>query len=394
MISNVLSKLRTNLFGSGPQRAGSGVSGLTKTDNISLTKSPISSLDSNPLSFGTYQFPKDVFENQQLGHYMVFYVNVTDKSKYDYSKKNFESNPLDEFGVDGNVYAGVKRLKYGHVGTKAHANRLKVASNKAKGTNSGSGEPNLATSNRNSNALQGFSSTYKTTSRITDSIALYLPPNVQETTSARYEDTPTGILGTTATGIVAGLNAFQLRDFEKTGKIAYGMVSDVAQEILKNLGGGLIEGLTNTEGVVPLANKVFGRAENPFVEVFFSSMNLRTFTYNFNFAPRNRDETAEIQQIIQLFRFHMAPEMQETNNRYLTLPSEFDIHYMYKAENGNGYENDFYGRIGTCVLESVVTNYTPGKVASFSDGAPTQITMSLTFKETEALTKEKINEGY
>ena len=94
MISNVLSKLRTNLFGSGPQRAGSGTSGPTKTDNISLTKSPISSLDSNPLSFGTYQFPKDVFENQQLGHYMVFYVNVTDKSKYDYSKKNFESNPF------------------------------------------------------------------------------------------------------------------------------------------------------------------------------------------------------------------------------------------------------------------------------------------------------------
>ena len=394
MISNVLSKLRTNLFGSGPQRGGSGTSGPTKTDNISLTKSPISSLDSNPLSFGTYQFPKDVFENQQLGHYMVFYVNVTDKSKYDYSKKNFESNPLDEFGVDGNVYAGVKRLKYGHVGTKAHANRLKVASNKATGTNSGTGVPNLATSNRNSNALQGFSSTYKTTSRIKESIALYLPPNVQETTSARYEDTPTGVLGVAGVDIIEGMNAFQLRDFEKTGKIAFRAVAVIAQEILKNLGGAAIETLTNTEGIVPLANKVFGRAENPFVEVFFNSMNLRTFTYNFNFAPRNRDETAEIQQIIQLFRFHMAPEMQETNNRYLTLPSEFDIHYMYKAENGNGYENDFYGRIGTCVLESVVTNYTPGKVASFSDGAPTKITMTLTFKETEALTKEKINEGY
>ena len=393
-LSGFLKGLKTNLFGSGPQRAGSGTSGPTKTDDISLTKSPISSLDSNPLSFGTYQFPKDVFENQQLGHYMVFYVNVTDRSKYDYSKKNFESNPLDEFGTDGNVYAGVKRLKYGHTGLRAHDNRLKVARNKATGTNSGTGEPNLATSNRNSNALQGFSSVRKTTSRIKESIALYLPPNVQETTAARYEDSPTGVLGVAGVDIIEGMNAFQLRDFEKTGKIAFRAVSVIAQEILKNLGGAAIETLTNAEGIVPLANKVFGRAENPFVEVFFSSMQLRTFTYNFEFAPRNRDETAEIQQIIQLFRFHMAPEMQETNNRYLTLPSEFDIHYMYKAENGNGYENDFYGRIGTCVLESVVTNYTPGKVASFSDGAPTKITMTLTFKETEALTKEKINEGY
>ena len=102
----------------------------------------------------------------------------------------------------------------------------------------------------------------------------------------------------------------------------------------------------------------------------------------------------EIQKIIQLFRFHMAPELQETNSRYLTLPSEFDIHYMYKAQNGVGYENDFYGRIGTCVLENVTTNYTPNGVKSFADGAPTQITMSLTFRETEVLTKEKINAGY
>ena len=88
MISNVLSKLRSNLFGGGPQRAGSGTSGPTKTDDISLTKSPVSSLDSDPLRFGTYQFPKDVFENQQLGHYMVFYVNQQERQKYDYGSSS------------------------------------------------------------------------------------------------------------------------------------------------------------------------------------------------------------------------------------------------------------------------------------------------------------------
>ena len=194
--------------------------------------------------------------------------------------------------------------------------------------------------------------------------------------------------------IIEGMNAFQLRDFEKTGKIAFRAVSVIAQEILKNLGGAAIETLTNTEGVVPLANKVFGRAENPFVEVFFNSMQVRSFTYNFNFAPRNEAETAEIQQIIQLFRYHMAPELQSKNSRYYTLPATFDIHYMFKARNGNGYENDYFNRIGTCVLENVTTNYTPNGVKSFGDGAPTRITMSLQFKETEVLTKSKINEGY
>ena len=87
MLSGFLKGLRTNLFGSGPQRAGSGTSGPTKTDDISLTKSPVSSLDSDPLRFGTYQFPKDVFENQQLGHYMVFYVNQQERQKYNYGSR-------------------------------------------------------------------------------------------------------------------------------------------------------------------------------------------------------------------------------------------------------------------------------------------------------------------
>jgi hypothetical protein len=217
---------------------------------------------------------------------------------------------------------------------------------------------------------------------------------VADSTSAQYEDTPTGILGVAATDIIRGVKAFNEDDFELIGSLGGKALKETFQEILKNLGGGAVEALTGNEGAIPLANKVFGRADNPFVEVFFNTMNIRTFTYNFNFAPRNEDETMEIQQIIQLFRFHMAPDLQEVNSRYLTLPSEFDIHYMYKANDGQSYENDYYGRIGTCVLENVTTNYTPNGVKSFADGAPTQITMSLTFRETEVLTKEKINAGY
>ena len=123
-------------------------------------------------------------------------------------------------------------------------------------------------------------------------------------------------------------------------------------------------------------------------------MQLRTFTYNFTFAPRSEEETKDVQEIIQLFRFHMVPELQTNNGRYITLPSTFDIHYMYKAQNGNGYENDYYTRLSTCVLKQCDVNYTPNGVKSFADGAPTQITMSLSFRETETLTKEKINQGY
>ena len=91
----------------------------------------------------------------------------------------------------------------------------------------------------------------------------------------------------------------------------------------------------------------------------------------------------------------MVPELKGTNHRYMTLPSTFDIHYMYQTSPDDARENDFYNKIATCVLEDCRVNYTPGDtVMSFESGAPTHITMTLKFMETEMLTKEKINQGF
>ena len=90
----------------------------------------------------------------------------------------------------------------------------------------------------------------------------------------------------------------------------------------------------------------------------------------------------------------MLPELKGNNHRYLTLPSTFDIHYMYQFSPEQAHENNFYSKIATCVLAGVNTNYTPGGVKSFADGSPTQITMALSFKETELLTKDMVQKGY
>ena len=127
----------------------------------------------------------------------------------------------------------------------------------------------------------------------------------------------------------------------------------------------------------------------------FQSSGMRTFDYTFKFAPKSRAETDEVKAIINLFRFHMAPELKGTNHRYMTLPSTFDIHYMYQTDPETAKENSFYNKIATCVLTNVDVNYTPnGQVQSFGDGAPTQIDMSLSFKETEMMTKQHVNEGF
>jgi hypothetical protein len=243
--------------------------------------------------------------------------------------------------------------------------------------------------------MGGVNSVYKTTTRITDSVALYLPPNVQDNTSAGYNDASTGIAGLVAAGGGKFLDAMRRNDYQAAASQLIGGVKAISEEALIRSSAGIIDLVTGGEGdTLGLANKIFGQAMNPYMEVIFDSMAMRNFTYNFTFAPKNAQERDDVQDIIKLFRFHMAPELKGSQHRFLTLPSTFDIHYMYQHSKDYASENNFYSKIATCVLKDCSVDYTPGAVKSFQDGSPTQITMSLGFQETELLTKQSINAGY
>ena len=204
-----------------------------------------------------------------------------------------------------------------------------------------------------------------------------------------------GLLGYLALGGADIVNQVKNRDFEGAAENFIGTGERMLTEMIKKAGITAVDAaFGGGGGTEQVFNKIFGQTTNPFIEVAFNNMSLREFSYTFNFRPRSADETDEVKAIIQLFRFHMAPELKGTNHRYMTLPSTFDIHYMYQTDPETATENTFYNKIATCVLERCDVNYTPTGVKSFDDGAPTEISMSLGFKETELLTKQKINDGF
>ena len=394
---NSLNKLKTNIFG------GPGNTGFTKPPAVRVAKlgikdTPTSLLEVDPLAFASYSYPRDVTNNMQNGHYMLFYVNVQNRGKFNYNNPEgpvidatFQKkvpNGVDKDGKPKTKIVDVKGegkqvLAY----TRARANKIDALGDSKK--NKG-----IADGSRNANNRAGIAGKAKTTRRISDSVAIYLPPNVQDSVGATYNDTETGMLGFAAAAALDFSGAVGAKDYESASKALTGGIAGIMTEAAKKSAAAIAEGLAGAEGAAGLVNRAFGQADNPYIEVLFQAMEVRTFTYNFTFAPRNEEETADVQAIIQLFRFHMAPELQGGQARFLTLPSEFDIHYMYMAKDGTNSENDYYNRIATCVLTNCTVDYTPGAVKSFADGAPTQITMGLTFKETETLTKDKINEGY
>ena len=408
---SALNDLRTNIFGGqsyvGANAPGSNISIARKSAMELADRSPTSRLDNDPLYFSSISYPHDLTADGTNGHYMLFYINVQNKTKFNYKGPG---------GVDVGgkyVYLAKKDVSNPHVDIRAGdefirngaTNKVNYQDELSRRRGNSYNSSDLIELSRDNKKLNGAlvsgnaaraaaGTGKKMTNRITDSIAIYLPPNVTDNYTNTYNATETGILGylTASGGKIT--EAYMNNDFTTAAEALLGTGGGVFEEMAKNLGSSIAEMMTQSEGGYELLNKVFGRSTNPYLEVLYGGPQLRTFTYSFKFAPKNRTERDNVQKIIQMFRFHSAPEMRNDHNMFLGLPSEFDIHYMYQAADGVASENAYFPKIATCVLQSVATNFTPNGVVSHEDGSPVIITMDLSFLETEMITKDHINEGF
>ena len=391
---NALNGLKTNIFGGG--NAGQTTPILRKSAIGINEESPVSKLDHDPFAYSSIQYPRDLTTNGGIGHYMLFYVNVQDKTKYIYEGADGQTvgnkvEVQETFIEPGQGPVTKTFFRDGDGSDKFNYDLARVRRGK-KGSVLESDAVTLSKTRRKRGS--GMSSYHNTTKRITDSVAIYLPPNVQDTTTASYTGAATGVIGAAAAGGFGLVRNMANKDYEAAARGVVESAKAIVGEAAIKAATEIAEGLTGAEGTRGLINKAFGQADNPYMEVLFDAMQLRTFTYNFTFSPKNKQETEDVQKIIALFRFHMSPELKGAANRFLTLPSEFDIHYMYQDQAGQASENDFYNKIATCVCTGCDVNYTPDGVKSFEGGAPTKITMALSFQETELLTKERVNLGF
>ena len=407
---SALNELRTNIFGGqsyvGANAPGSNISIARKSAIELADRSPTSRLDNDPLYFSSISYPHDLTADGTNGHYMLFYINVQNKTKFNYKgpgnvsvggKHNImeKTGPGGAYGYTGNeitLNGATNKVNYQDELSRRRGNSYNSSDLIDLSRDNKRRSDGTLVSGNAARAAAGTGN--KMTNRITDSIAIYLPPNVTDNYTNTYNATETGILGylTASGGKIT--EAYMNNDFTTAAEALLGTGGGVLEEMAKNLGSSIAEIMTQSEGGYELLNKVFGRSTNPYLEVLYGGPQLRTFTYSFKFAPKNRTERDNVQKIIQMFRFHSAPEMRNDHNMFLGLPSEFDIHYMYQAADGVASENAYFPKIATCVLQSVATNFTPNGVVSHEDGSPVIITMDLSFLETEMITKDHINEGF
>jgi len=163
-------------------------------------------------------------------------------------------------------------------------------------------------------------------------------------------------------------------------------IDPTTQNMLTNvLAGRAVNSLGGNVSITGLISRATGSILNNNLELLFQGVNLRTFAFSFDFSPRSQREAQEVKSIIRTFKQTMTartgnpnePSTGTSQGLFLSAPSTFQLEYK-TGSNPHPYLN----RFKPCALSDISVNYTAsGPYATYADGSPVHIQMTLTFKE-------------
>lgn len=240
--------------------------------------------------------------------------------------------------------------------------------------------------------------------RLATTITLYTPATIGMNQTANWDNSSdvmfqlAQLLGDSTVGDIirqgGGAISAMAKGDAQEAMYHSGVVADELSQSFKKIGSPLIRTIA-TAGSETIQNAT-RTAVNPKKDMIFKSMNRRDFQFEYQFAPRSKEESDEVANIVQVFRLFAAPEIvQGTGEFLMTFPAEFDIEYGFIDENGNETQNMYLNKISSCVLENIGVNYSPnGTFQTLENGDPIQVNLTLHFKEIEILHRDRIAVGY
>ena len=375
LFNNFLEGVATQIINTGLKKVAGNIPGL----NISVNSSNSSDLSFNEVNRSTkvFRFPLDVESEPGLGnqgHYMLFTINQMEHAKL-------------KFGGKDQSYKRVQSVSNIFENTD-HPPTLPIFDGSAFANRQGYETAAALFRDYNTKRVE-----FKRAPRrkLDTHIAMYMPESVTTGYSTQYTDTEIGYITS------AAIDAYE--------KFAQGSIRGGLAEIGRrdqDLADALNAMMLTTVGALPGFSGLKAAAEmrsgvvlSDRMELAFKGIDKRTFEYEFKMVPKSEDEAKEIKEIINMFKINMLPEFEgsDAHGRSLVVPNTFGISYMY-----NSNENHFLHKIGECALESMNITYGGDRYkthAGTDAGAPPiSTTMSLTFKELDLVTREKVNEGY
>ena len=247
----------------------------------------------------------------------------------------------------------------------------------------------------NNNLKLSTSSEKNSNQKAISTIQLPMPSNIGDTNQVNWGDdtlNPLAAFGAEQIG-----NVLQGGDFLKGSIDAIKNAAKTAENVA-TLGGGqdllvnyfkstLINQFganTTPEG---LLSRGTGSVLNPNLELLFSGVNLRSFVFDFDFTPRNLEESNVVKQIIRIFKQSMAPKTggdTDGAGLFIKAPNVF----LLKYKTGSG-DHPYLNKFKPCALINMGMNYTgSGSYTTYADKTPVHMKLNLQFTELNPIYNE------
>jgi hypothetical protein len=216
-------------------------------------------------------------------------------------------------------------------------------------------------------------------------IYLPIPQSISDSTSVSWG--PDTLDPLAAFGVSLGTAAISREQSARDiiAKLPGAFSGALQSESLKNafvaaVAGNAYGALGGNVSVTSLISRASGQVFNPNLELLFNGVNLRSFPFTFDFAPRNSTEARIVKQIIREFKKAMTAKSSSqagSGGIFIKSPDVFQLTYK-RGSNSHPFLNKFK----PVALTDMQLNYTGSNTyATYADGTPVHIQMTLTFTE-------------
>ena len=349
------------------------------------------------------QYPLNVENDIQQGHYIMFFINSSEPAVI---KKAKAAKEAAEILAASNAAA---EMGGGYGGPPAQLDGPGFVSRKTA---------------LDSAPKQAVIITRKPTVHMAKAISLYMPPSVKSIYTMGYREAEIGIGAESAANeIQKAIKGGAFKSLSAAWNYTKARATkDGAQVLTDVAAAGIFKAsalLTNTIGVLGQAQGAAAAAQisagvvmSDKMELLFTGVGRRKFSFTFTFIPKSEKESEMVDEIVYTFKLYMTPDFGELSaaawgvevstdmgGRILKIPNTFDIKYMYQ-----GADNPWINKISTCYLVNMDVQYGSDKAGFFEPLAhprletvgppPTHTTISLNFEEIEKISRPRIKQGY
>ena len=128
-----------------------------------------------------------------------------------------------------------------------------------------------------------------------------------------------------------------------------------------------------------LLSRSEGKVLNPNMELLFKGVQLRSFNFTFNMAPRDDLEAGSVKNIIRTFKKSMSARTSSGAGAGLFIDSPNIFQLEYRSGNG---KHPFLNSFKPCALTNMAVDYTAsGTYATYEDATPVHMKLTLSFQE-------------